>query len=45
MSQNKENNKTGRGFHTTSQLKRVVLNKYNELIKVVPKLKKQDVIF
>ncbi len=28
MSQNKENNKTGRGFYTTSQLKRVVLNRY-----------------
>ncbi len=38
MSQNKENNKTGRGFYTTSELKRVDLNRYKELIKVVPKL-------
>jgi hypothetical protein len=44
MNQNKEKNKTGRGFYTTSQLKRVDLNRYKELIKVVPKLKEQDVI-
>jgi hypothetical protein len=43
MSQNKENNKTRRGFYT-SQLKRVVINRYKEFIKVVPKLKEQDVI-
>ncbi len=40
----KENIKRGKGFYVTSQLKSVVIKRYNDLNKVVPKMKKQDVI-
>jgi hypothetical protein len=40
----KVNIKCGKGVYITSQLKSVVIRGYNDLNKVVPKLKKQDVI-
>ncbi len=39
---NKEN-KSGKGYYISSQLKRVVLNRYSDLIKV-PKMNKSDII-
>jgi hypothetical protein len=39
---NKEN-KSGKGYYISSQFKRVVLNRYSDLIKV-PKMNKSDII-
>lgn len=36
--------KSGKGFYIFSKLKKVVINRYNELSKIVPKLKKKDII-
>jgi transposase len=36
--------KSGKGFYICSKLKKVVINRYNELSKIVPKLKKKNII-